>query len=793
MISTLIAGPIRAETPDAGGVEFFEKKIRPVLVKHCYECHSAGAKKVQGGLLLDTRDAIRAGGESGPAVVPEVPKDSLLLEAIRYESFEMPPTGRLPAEIVADFERWIAMGAPDPRDGEAQKSSDKSPWQSTEPPWWSDPPRRPALPAVSDASWPRSELDRFILARLEQEGLQPVGDAVPAALLRRVHFDLIGLPPSPEEVDAFLRDPSPKAYAEVVDRLLASPHFGERWGRHWLDVARYADSNGKDRDVLFWHAWRYRDYVIAAFNDDMPFDRFITEQIAGDLLPAATSAERDKLVVATGFLAIGAKTLTETGEQLKMNIVDEQIDTATRSILALTVACARCHDHKFDPIPTADYYALAGIFRSTKTFYGKGITNSKTRKVNVVDGGYYRFLGPDVEAQVRQFREEVDRIEQQIAGTSPKSKEDRAKLTELRKRLLVLQGETPPDLQLAMAVGEAERPEDCHVLIGGEIERRGPKVPRGVLSAVRVARPIEIDPAHSGRLELARRLTDPSNPLTPRVAVNRIWMHLFGRGLVASVDNFGATGEKPSHPELLDFLALRFVEGGWSSKRLIREIVLSRAYRLSGDFHERNHAVDPENTLVWRMSQRRMDAEALRDAMLAASGRLVRTPPDVTDRTDPTSLYRAVNAGDHQLKMAHNPFPFRSVYLPILRQAVPEMLDLFDFADPSVVVGQRSVTNVPAQSLYLMNSPFVIEQADGVALRVLEQKQIEDADRVQLAHKACLSRPASDREVAAALAFLQRMDRHLSASISDPGDRRRAVWSSYCQALFGSAEFRYLD
>ncbi|MDQ3621440.1 MAG: DUF1553 domain-containing protein [Verrucomicrobiota bacterium] len=787
LVSCLMAGPVAAAPADAAGLEFFEAKIRPALVKYCYECHSAGARKVKGDLLLDTRDALRAGGESGQVVIPGAPEKSLLLEAIRYEDLEMPPDGKLPAEVIADFERWIAMGAPDPREGEVQKSPAKPQWKAAERPWWYDPPQRPAVPDVKNADWPSSEIDHFILAGLEQKGLKPVGDARALALLRRLSFDLAGLPPSPEEADAFLRDPSPRAYAEVVDRLLASKHFGERWARHWLDVARYAESNGKGRNVLFPHAWRYRDYVIAAFSEDKPYDDFITEQIAGDLLPYESSAERDERLVATGFLALGPKTLTERGEQFTMNVVDEQIDVATRSILALTVACARCHDHKFDPIPTTDYYALAGIFRSTKTFSGKGIKNSTNKDLHLLEGRYLQVLGPEAEAQLKQLGDEIDQLKKQIAGARPESKADKEELGKLQARLKDLQSERPSSLRLAMAVGDVERPEDCHVLIRGEIKERGAKVPRGMVSAVRVAGPIEIDPSRSGRLEFARWLTDPSNPLTARVAVNRIWLHLFGRGLVATVDNFGAMGEKPSHPELLDHLAARFVEGGWSVKRLIREIVLSRAYRLASESDARNDAVDPENALLWRMSQRRLDAESLRDAMLCASGQLSRTPPERS------LVLKLDNANEFTKNLERTPFPFRSVYLPIVREQVPEMLDLFDFADPSLVVGQRSMTNVPAQSLYVMNSPFVLEQADGVARRVLERQARDDAERVQRALELCLSRPASDRDIETARAFIARMDRHLSESIPDPEKRKHAIWASYCQALFGSAEFRYLD
>ena len=385
--------------------------------------------------------------------------------------------------------------------------------------------------------------------------------------------------------------------------------------------------------------------------------------------------------------------------------------------------------------------------------------------------------------------EEIDQTKEQLAAGT-KAKADKAELKKLEARLKDLQSDRLSTLQVAMGVGDVDSPEDCHVLVRGEIGERGERVPRGMVSAVRVARPIEIGSSHSGRLELARWLTDPSNPLTPRVAVNRVWRHLFGRGLVPTVDNFGANGDKPSHPELLDSLAVRFVEDGWSVKRLIRGIVLSRAYRLAGDFDARNHTSDPENALVWRMSPRRLDAESLRDAMLSASGQLSRTPPD---RTGPTSIATIANANDILRRLDNNPFPFRSVYLPIAREQVPEMLELFDFADPSLVVGQRSATNVPAQSLYLMNSPFVLEQSDGVAKRVLAATDVDDSGRVQLANKLCLSRPASDQEVANALTFIQRMDQRLYEAVPKLHKRRPIAWASYCQTLFGSAEFRYQD
>lgn len=837
-----------AVKPDRAGLQFFEKRIRPVLVKHCYECHSAESNEVKGGLWVDTREAIRAGGDSGPAVVPGRPNDGLLLDALRYESFEMPPAGKLPDRVIADFTRWIRMGAPDPRarrkpvKPEPDASDDKTDL------WSLQPIDNPNPPAVRNGDWPRTGVDRFILARLEKKGLAPVGDAAPLTLLRRVHFDLVGLPPTPEDVAAFERDHSPEAYAAVVDGLLASPRFGERWGRHWMDVARYGESNGRSRDVLMPHAWRYRDYVIDAVNNDVPYDRFITEQIAGDLLPADDANERDRLKVATGFLAVGSKTLV--GGTMQMDLVDEQIDTTSKAVLGLTAACARCHDHKFDPIPTRDYYALAGIFLSTETLYGGGLKRKKdlagqsqqlvvlgenaTTKIAEIQKQQKELAGiakrqktlanqqkklqkrlpKDWQARLKELRRnQADAGEGDVAsGTSGKNASakkaadrgavrrdkqilDYAKLAreirELRERADDLKKSGPDSLEFAIGVRDAGKPRDAQIHIRGEANNKGDRVDRGFVSAIDIDEVSQVDSSSSGRLDLARWMTHADNPLTARVAVNRVWLHLFGRGIVPTVDNFGNNGKEPTHPHLLDHLAHRFIQSGWSRKQLIRELVLSRTYRLSSELNEANFAADPDNRLYWRAVRRRLEAEAIRDAMLAASGRLRTTPPDASPVAEigDGEVGRGIN-----MKPLKEPFPHRSVYLPILRGIIPEMLKVFDFPEPSNVKGRRDETNVPAQSLFLMNSPFVIRQAEVMATRVIESSS-EPADRVERAFLLCYGRRPDAAETNRAVEFLTNKDpqRAPSNKTETKPVSEHSRWTTFCHALLASAEFRYID
>jgi cytochrome c553 len=783
--------------PTPEQLAFFESKIRPVLVDNCYRCHSTEAEKHKGGLRLDSRDAIRKGGDTGPAVVPGNPKKSLLLKAIRHEDekLKMPEDKKLPAAVVADFERWIAMGAPDPRDGKtvAVKAIDVEKGRSY---WAFQPPKvvEPRKPV--NAAWPRSAIDRYILAALEARGLQPVGDADKRTLIRRVSFDLIGLPPTPEEVEAFVKDASPAAFEKVVDKLLASPHFGERWGRHWLDVARYAESSGKEVNFNYPQAWRYRDYVIKAFNDDKPYDRFIKEQLAGDLLPAADDKRKAEQLIATGFLALGPKSHNERQQlQFAMDVADEQIDAFSQAFLGLTAACARCHDHKFDPIPQKDYYALAGIFRSTETCYGtfRVIQNNHPSALVSLPAG-----SGQPSALEKVSKDELERFKKEIADLRTERQKilrdgkgfgtreaiiNNVRLATVESKLASYDDDGAPKL-LAMGVRERFRTQDSPLFGRGEIDKPGEIVPRGVLQVVTKKTP-EIRRG-SGRLELAEWVASPDNPLTARVMANRVWLHLFGRGLVATPDNFGVMGQPPSHPQLLDYLAVSFCDHGWSVKKLVKQIVMSRAYHLASASDPKCYEADPENALVWRMSPRRLEAEALRDAMLAVSGQLDRRPP----RGSPVAR---IGEGNSQTLLRFGPIDgratYRSVYLPVVRNQLPDVLSLFDVADPSLVTGERSSTTVPAQGLYLLNNPFVMAQADAAAEKLMTASS--ERERIQQAYLRFYSRPPTERETKAAEEFIAKYTR---AKEKDRGPilrAERAVWSGFCQALFASAEFLY--
>ncbi len=820
--ATLYAAPKAAQSPSPDQLAFFEKKIRPVLVQKCYQCHSAESEKVKGGLVLDTRDGIRNGGETGHAVVPGSLGDSLILRAMRGEKKmeQMPPKEKLSPEVIADFEKWISMGAPDPRDASAKTLVKKTINIEEGKNFWAfKAPQAVSAPKVKNSSWPRTDTDQFILSALEAKGLKPAADADKATLIRRVYFDVIGLPPSPAEVNAFLSDKSPQALERVVDKLLASPQFGERWGRHWLDVARYAESTGKERNYTFPEAWRYRDYVIKSFNTDKPYDQFIREQVAGDLLPSKNGADRNEKLVATGFLAIGTKSLNEKNPEIfRMDEIDDQIDVTTRAILGTTVSCARCHDHKFDPIPTRDYYAMAGIFRSTETYYGTGDGGgaAKNRRPST--------LIPLVDPNAPAFTPEV-----KVASAEPEGRNGRMsdanmsvlaearKLAQAGKRAEAMAmikaagigqgafaqaakgkkgakagkyGQQEQPKQVASAVGltmgvQEGRSADCPIYIRGEVEEKGPIIPRGFVQVMATKNDPKINTAQSGRLELADWLVSKDNPLTARVMVNRVWQHLFGEGIVRTTDNFGTMGEKPSHPELLDQLALQFMADGWSVKKLVRSLVLSHTYQISSTFNEKAQKTDPDNALLWRAHERRLDAESIRDAMLAASGNMDLTPGDKSP---------VAKIGDGYIGRGIRPEEFsvnsrqRSVYLPIVRDFVPDILALFDFAEPSLIVAARDVTNVPAQALFMLNSPFVQSQAQLTARRLLAEKDLDNRKRITQAYMLTLSRAPSEAELARAEGYL----------LGDkPGEKGVTLasekdWTNLCQALFACAEFRYL-
>ena len=795
---------------------FFESKVRPVLMQHCYECHSDESGVAEGGLRVDTRTAIRTGGDRGPAVIPGDPQGSWLWISLTHADadLQMPPKRpRVSDAVIADLRTWIEMGAADPREedpaaGPVLKQVDGSFWAY-------QPPRPTEPPEIADPAWPKQPLDRFILAKLEQQGLTPSPDAPPPLLLRRLHFDLVGLPPAPQRLARFAEridaNGLDAALAAEVDELLASPAFGERWGRHWLDVARYAESSGTEANISFPYAWRYRDYVIDATNRDVPFDRFLTEQLAGDLLPYTSPAERSRLLIATGFLALGPKNLDATDErQFHADVIDEQIDTVTRAVLANSVACARCHDHKFDPFSMQDYYGLAGIFASTKTYFGTAVSPANRvggDPLRLPDDAGERVLHESLPPErVQALREQLATLRAEKAEMDEAIKAIFARQEPKKKFTLQdalrnfwqsggLEGQlekvsdSGQALPLAMGVLDGERVVDAPLQERGDINRPGELVSRAFPETLRLQEPIPLPAGQSGRLELAQWLTHPEHPLVSRVIVNRIWHQLFGSGIVATVDNFGSTGESPSHPELLDDLALRFMDDGWSIKRLVRSIVLSRSYRQASDYRADHFQQDPENRLLWRASKRRLQAESIRDAMLAVSGELDASRPDgslvgrvIGDR--PISLIGL----DKRLPQDLDGSTTRSLYLPVIRDRLPDVLDLFDFAEPSLVTGSRETTNVPIQALYLLNSPFVQARAQGLAQRLLWESADND-ERVRAAFLLCFSREPETEEWQRAMEFLSSSAEPETAT----ADQAPSALVRFCQALLCTGEFRNLD
>ena len=803
-------------------IAFFEKTIRPALVKHCYQCHSKEGDKIKGGLLLDTRESTLRGGDSGPAVVPGNLEESLLFTAIRYEDsdLEMPPKHKLDNDLIADFQRWIEMGAPDPRDSEAtndtpQHYTNTIDIEKGREHWAYQAPAKPTIPTKVDAEWVTSPIDAFLSAAHLEKGLKPAPDTDPRSLLRRLSFDLTGLPPASADVENFVtayqKDPE-SAIAKVTAEFLSSAQFGERWGRHWLDVARYAESSGKEVNATYSDAWRYRDYVIDSFNSDKPFDRFVTEQLAGDLLPAETDEERAENIIATGFLAIGTKSLNEqSSRQFRFDLVDEQIDTTTQALLATTVSCARCHDHKFDPIPMSDYYAMAGIFLSSDTLFGTtdGLQSRHATDLIELPGGAKQLSGVsladviDLEYQrsVLQERLEAAQADARSARISGENGENGQsallRVLATRNQIGIVEGKLRAYKNdgtarlLAMGVRDREEPFDSQILIRGEQDKpTEERAPRGFVQVIQTGTESPIPSDESGRRQLAEWVTSPENPLTARVFANRVWLWLFGEGIVPSVDNFGTKGDAPTHPELLDYLAVRLVELDWSVKDLIREIVSSRAYRMSSDFNSESFEVDPDNKLLWRANKRRLDAEALRDATLAVSGTLELSRPDgspVADlgagfvgRTLPETLF-------------DTPSTNRSVYLPIVRGAEPESLALFDFADPNLITGKREITTIPSQSLYLMNSTFITGASEKMAQQLYNELGLRGAELAREAFYRCFTRPPTQGEMLETQRYIERFIAVAKEEDMPEDEVRLLALATFCQSLLASAEFRYLN
>ena len=775
----------------AGKLEYFEQHVRPLLANHCYNCHSAD-NKAAGGLRLDDGRGVLSGGGRGPAVIPGDAAGSLLIQAVEHVDprLQMPPDNRISDAEIEILKRWIADGAVWPEanrpedlglmDAEyATLRSGHWAWQALS---------SSGIPEVQKSSWPLDDMDRFVLARLEQSGLDPVPLASPAALLRRVTFALTGLPPTADEVREFTANPSDAAYEAAIERLLGSSAFGEHWGRHWLDVARYGESTGSARNLPYPHAWRYRDYVIDSFNRDKPWDRFVQEQIAGDLLPAATPEERRELLIATGFLALGVKDVNQRFRvRFEMDNIDEQIDTVSKAFLGLTVSCARCHDHKFDPIPARDYYALAGIFQSTELcaglrnkMGGGGLEYYDSKKLVILSatGGLTAEQQQKIEElkqQVEEAKAEFERVRDSADAEKP-GPNGRPLRQLARQKWNRLQAEytalTDPAAagQVALGVRDVSQPADTELRYRGEAEALGEKIPRGVLSVVQ-GPAVPVIPEHSsGRLELARWLSDPANPLASRVAVNRVWHHLFGAGIVRSVDNFGVTGDVPSHPELLDHLAQRFIRSGWSLKSLIRSIVLSRTYRLSSEIGAVQFAADPDNRLLWRHAPVRLSSEQLRDAQLAGCGTLNRIPVTGSPAQD-LRVIELRNNGPEAAAILESArlSQHRSIYLPQLRTLTPPVLQAFDPVEQGMTTGAREFTTVPAQALYLFNNEFVQRQALHLA-EELSQSESGDGDRVTQIWLRLLSRYPAAEELQGSLEFLHEhrslAESHLSAEFA---------------------------
>jgi len=865
-------------------LDFFERKIRPALIEHCYECHAAEAKIVQGGLRLDHRAGLLRGGDTGPAVIAGDVAQSLLIKALRHDGLEMPPRGKLADSVIADFEAWVAMGAPDPRDEELPSISRGIDIEEGRKFWSFRPIADPALPEAKDRSWPLDPIDHFVLAKQESAGIRPVTDADRYGWLRRVTLDLTGLPPTPSEIDAFVNDPSPEAHVTVVDRLLDSKAFGQRWARHWLDLTGYADMMGTSNNVYAEHAWRYRDYVIDAFNNDKPFDAFVREQVAGDLMPAESTLQRAEQIIATGFLMVGDVEIVEPDKaKLEADHVDTQVNKIGMAFLGMTLGCVRCHDHKFDPIGLDDYYGIAGMLRSSPSthkipFGVWSMLNATELPESPEEIEARQRVEAEVADQLTELRCQryVSELEKRGVASELKVLEEAIKLAAQEKekqkadaskavaseeakegskedppnqepkteptpdRLAMLEAEKvelakrqeaitarirkldseiehadffASKVPQAFAMRDGERPEDMPVYIRGNPYAPGRVVPRGTLRVASWGTFPAIPAGQSGRLQLADWLADPNNPLTPRVAVNRIWQKLFGEGIVRSVDYFGTRGELPSHPELLDHLATRFVRGGWSQKGLIRAIVLSRTYRIGSTNDPAALAVDPDNRLLWRMHRQRLDAEALRDTLLAVSGELIGDgggPALVLEKVENCGgLVRVgVNPPSYAHRQSRSGQEFqRSIYLPVMRTnttSLDRIRTHFDYVNPAQIAGQRPQTVVPTQALFLMNNELFRKRAKALAKRLIDEHD-DTGKRIEQLWLFVFNRVVTDPERKVAIAFVDGLmspasDQVAVGGVPCEGNAKESgqaasgldvtsAWVELCHSLLASNEF----
>ena len=737
---TLPAAPPPATTPapTKAQLEFFENRVRPVLVSACYKCHSAADGKTKGGLALDTREGLLKGGDTGPAVVPGNPDKSLLIKAIRYldPNLQMPPKGERLTDIqIADLYTWVRMGAPDPRTGKATYASASAKAAH----WAFLAVRKQNPPAVQNTDWVVNPIDAFVLSKLEAKNLAPNPPADKRTLIRRVTFDLTGLPPTPAEVNDFLADKSRDAYEKLLTRLLQSPHYGERWGRYWLDVARYSDTKGeparRKETPVYPYAWTYRDYVVRSFNEDKPYPQFIIEQIAADKMP--NNQDRTSLA-ALGFLTVGDHFAGNAND-----VINDRIDVVTKAFQALTVSCARCHDHMFDPIPQRDYYSLHGIFASS----------AEPRELPIIGSPPDKLAAQEYWQKRTSLQTQLENLGRNAKGKDNKNLA-REKL-ELQATLEALDLNHPGAPARAMVLEDRDKPSDSRIFLRGEAENKGDFVPRRYLEVINgtIRKPFSYG---SGRLELAYAIANRNNPLTARVMVNRIWLHHFGEGIVTTPDDFGTQSAPPSHPELLDWLANAYMDLGWSAKKLHKLILLSNTYQQSSADNPRFAQVDPFNRLLWRANIRRLEFEPLRDSILAMGGVLDRTVGGRSvNLASPPTVGRNPGLGKAagSLRPTGAYSTRRTLYGYIDRANLAEVFNHFDFASPEMPTGKRYETIVPQQALYLMNSPLVIEQARHIVDRSDFQSLDDPEDRIAWLYELIFQRPPNPTETKLGLLF----------------------------------------
>ena len=780
--------------PTTEQLAFFETKIRPVLVDRCYECHSADAAELGGSLLLDSRKGIVIGGDTEPPVIPNDPDQSLLIRAVSYSDVKlrMPPDEKLPDDEIESLQAWIAMGAPDPREeNTVQTYKDRTAidWVAGRDFWSLRPIKQPSLPAVQNAAWPVSELDRFILSRIESNGLQPSQDADQRTLIRRATFDLIGMPPTPSEIDAFIHDSSPDAFAMLIDRLLSSRHYGERWGRYWLDVVRYSDTAGDNSDFPIPQMVRYRDWVINAFNRDLPYDDFVRHQLAGDLLPYNSRDEKFEQTIATGYIA-GARRFGSRVDDYPQHLtIEDTIDNVGRAFLGATINCARCHDHKFDPFSNADYYALYGIFHSTRyPWPGIELEQKQRDLIPLVDDETFRAAQEVKSIEEKRLNEIAEQLKtkrnETKAGSDERKEAD--KLWENANLTADKFSKSPLPFEQAYAVCDAKVIEDSAMQIKGNPSKLGDLVPRHFLSVLG-GQTLSPDDSTSGRLQLAEWIVDPNNPLAMRVIVNRIWLHHFGTGLVPTPNDFGRQGKPPTHPELVDWLASMFRESGYSIKTLHRTIMLSHAYRLASRMSDAAADRDPSNELLTAFPRRRLDAEAIRDTVLTLGGTLDLSRPGVHP-FPPQAEWKFTQ---------HNPFKavyvtnHRSVYLMTQRIQRHPFLAIFDGPDPSVSTPQRLTSTTPIQSLYFLNDSVVHEQAQLFARRIIDSSDA-DIQRLSFAFLHALGREPSADEIKGAAVFLDQTRVDASSNLN-PNEANESAWQAMVRVILRLNEFVYVD